>query len=339
MKKRILSLLLVGVMSAAMFACGEKETEKDEHKHSAEVHLRIALSAHEGEAAYEAVEQFAREVEVRSEGKIRAVIQDSNKAGKTSDLLSSISKEESRVDIVIADVKELEAYETKLAITSLPFVITGYDDIKSYANSDIRMETEKDLSRKNMRVLAHYANGFHALISNKPIHEAKDMQNLRIGTASGSEGALAMKTLIASTMECSGSEVQSLLSQGACDGYEAKLKDIYDSRIYQAAKNLIVTNHSYSESCFVICEKVWSQLNDEYKTIVRAAAETSANKNNSLIEQEEKEYIDKIRSAGVRVEMPNYRTFWEKAESVVRGYASKYDNLTDKIIMWKQRQF
>ena len=41
MKKRILSLLLVGIMSAAMFACGEKETEKDEHKHSAEVQEQV----------------------------------------------------------------------------------------------------------------------------------------------------------------------------------------------------------------------------------------------------------------------------------------------------------
>ena len=348
MKKILIGLVLL-MMLFVLVSCGKKGNEQEsEHEHThehthehndAEVTLRLALSAHEGEPHYVAAEQFAEKVEAKTNGSVKVQIYDSNKLGTEEEVLEAIAKDEKKADIVIADVKKLTKYEPKIDISKMPFIFADYEEAREFMDGEVQTEAERKLTEQNIQVLAHYANGFNCLVVNgKMISDVKDMQGITVATTGQGMSSLAMKSLGAMTRVVENREVMQMLQQGRCDGYEERLEVIFNNRIYQNQDYLLVTNHGYSASCFVIANSVWNNLDVKYRELIEEAALSSSYTSYELAKQRDSKILEQIESAGVRVQYPNLKEYWEKAQAVVRGYEKEYSGMVDKLIMWKNNR-
>ncbi len=340
--KKILTGLVLLMMLFVLVSCGKKGNEQEsEHEHThehndAEVTLRLALSAHEGEPYYEAVEQFASKVREKSNGTIEVTIFDSGKLGRDDTILSSMAQNEDKADIVISDVSNFTTYDARMDISKLPFAFADYDEAREFMEGEIQAEVERNLEQQNMKVLAHYTDGFHYLtLKGRTLNTPKDLQGELIATSNQGTSDIAMKILGAMTEQHEASQLQQVLQQGHCKGYEGTLNMIYNNRIYQMQNYIVVTNHYYSASCFVISNSVWNDLEKEHQEIIKNAAVTSSRAQYELVRAQDEEFLKKIESSGVRVQYPNLKMFWEKAELSVKNNPSAYGGMVDRFIMWK----
>lgn len=319
------------------------QTPEQEHNHEHEQHaainLIVGVSSNAGDPHYQAAEKFAEEIEKKSDGEIKATLFASGELGTEEDLLDAIAEDTQTVDLVIADVSSFAKYDPKLDISQMPFIFQNVEEAEHFMNGDIQKEAERELDNYNMKVLAYYANGFRYLTTTeKTISDAGELQGMKIAATEESIASTAIAAMGAMTMVTDSGALAQGLQQGRFDGYEGTLDFIYNSRLYQLQNNLVVTNHSYSASAFVISDHVFEELDYEYQEIIMNAALSSSNTNNQLVQQQEREMLEEIKNAGVRVAYPDLDTFWDKAQSVVRGYSSKYEGLADRLISWRNDQ-
>lgn len=340
MKKRIVCVLIC-VFALMLSACqkGAKDTHNSDYENDTEVkiHLRVGLSAHEDEAHYVAAQQFAEQVEQRSDGTIKATIYGDGQLGTDAELIEYLAQDANKVDIVISDVTNFTKLEPCMDISALPFVFEGYEDAWNFMDGEVQAKAESSLLENNIRVLAHYTNGFHCLTTTrKVVTEASDLRDLSIGIDAESYSAIALRAMEARVSVLENGEIMQALQQGWCDGYVGRLEDVYNNRIYQMQTHLMMTNHSYEGVAFTIAESVWSWLNKEEREIIQAAASDSAYADRELVRQQTQDMLEKMESAGVRIHYPKYSTFSDKVETVIRGYSSKYGSLAEEVILYKK---
>ncbi len=337
-KKRQMCIALAIVLVCLLAACKKAENQADHnHEQTASVILRVALMAGNDEPHYKAVQRFKQEVEGKSENKVRVSIFESGKLGSEATTLEHLANEEDKVDIVIADVKNLTKYEETIDLCTIPFAFQSYEDARRFMDDDIQSRIEKELSAHNMRVLAHYTNGFRYVVSNKKqVSEANDLQSLLIATTEDDYGTLAIRIAGAMTKTVPMSEVTERIRQGSTDGYEGTLTEIYYNRLYSRSKYIVETNHTYSASCFVIAESVFHKLDQETQKIVKEAAQASARTDYETQQMHDSEMLAEIETSGVRVCRPALNRFWEKAETYIGNTSSKYEDLIHEFIMWKK---
>lgn len=340
MKRRIVCVLIC-IFALMLSAC--KKGAEDTHNHDNEndtkvkIHLRVGLSAHEDEAHYIAAEQFAKQVEQRSEGTIKATIYGNGQLGNDAELIEYLAQDANKVDIVISDVSNFTQLEPCMDVSALPFVFEDYEEAWNFLDGEIQAEAERGLLENNIRVLAHYTNGFHCLTTmRKVVSESSDLRNLSIGTDSESYSAIAMRAMEARVSVLERDEIMQALRQGRCDGYMGSIEDIYNNRIYQTQTHLMMTNHSYEGVAFVIADSIWNSLEKEEREIIKAAALDSAYADRQLVRQQTNDMLKQMEATGVHVHYPKHSTFFEKAEPVIRGYSSKYGGLVEKVILYKK---
>lgn len=335
MKRRtVLGVVLILLL---LSACGKKQEEK-EHHHAADMELKMALSAKEDEPVYMAAEQFAKEVHTKTNGAIEIVLCGENQLGSEEEVVASVAENQVKADMVIADIDVFKQYAAEVDISKMPFLFSDYEDAREFMEGDIQRTAEHNLEHQNIRVLTHYAKGFHYLtLRGKPLRSVTDLQGEKIATSKQGIEDVGVKALGGMTMLYEIEQLPQTLRQGYCVGYEGTLETIYKNQLYQGQSYLNVTNHCFESSLFVISQSVWDELGEEYQSILKEAALSSAVLEYGLVHNQETEMIKKIESSGVRLQYPNSDMFWEKMESVVRNYSSVYENLAERVIQWRKK--
>ena len=188
------------------------------------------------------------------------------------------------VDIIITDASNFATYEPKMGISALPFQFEDFDAAWAFMDSEIEAAAEAPLLDQNMRVLAHYCNGFRCVTnSKKAIETPADMNAMLIRTPENPVIMATMTALGANPQPLSFSELYQALQQGTYDAQENPIPVIYNNKLYEVQQYLSVTNHIYSGMCFTMAESTWKKLSADQQAIVEEAAKASAQADLSLI--------------------------------------------------------
>lgn len=351
MKKKIICMLMSVLMVCSLAACGNAGSDTEVHDYDNDyadsegkgntngnssdvVELKLALSAHEGEVHYKAVEAFAKEVEQKSNGTLKVVLCGSDVLGEGKDMLSAMEQGSDLVDIVVTSVSDYSKIDERMDISALPFLFESYEDAWWFLDSDIQKEIEQDVLEQNIRVLAYYSGGFDCITTGaKSVNVAVELQNLSLAVTEIDMAAEGLQALGARTTVMQEKQLMQVLEQNQCDGYAGSIEYIYNHRLYQVQERVSMTYHHYDALAFSISESVWKTLTTEQQKIVENAALNSSYTDRDLMRQKEKEMVDQMVSSGVKVYSPNLSSFREKAESYIRNSSSKYGTLADRLIL------
>lgn len=342
MKKRLICLMAM-LMALCLSACGDKNNTEEEHDHEHEsdvkivANLRIGVEAHEGQPQYESAVRFAKEVEAKSEGTIKATVYGAGKLGTDEELLKYLDTEEDAIDIVVASASAIAEYKPGFNVAELPFAMRNYDDVREFVNSDAQRYAAQGLEEHNMRALAYYMDSFHVLVcGDQKVSTAQELQNSRVVAEEQKLATIALKAMGAQVQNCDYEEMYDSLQSGRYNVAAGRIEDIYNARVYRGQEYLVLTNHSFELYGAVISENLWNKLDAEYQQIIQAAATSSSHYNIEEVRQADRRMIGEMESAGIRVVEPNPESFWEKAEPAVRNYSVEFSAIADRLIMWKQ---
>ena len=343
--KKALALALAAVMTFSLAACGGSassapassgDSSSAAGTPASSVTLKLGFSTNEDDPRALGAKQFKEEVESKTNGAVTVELYPSGQLGGDADLINSIALDSGTVDIIITDASNFATYEPKMGISALPFQFSDFDEAWAFMDSDVEAAAEEGLLSQNMRVLAHYCNGFRCVTNSKgPIETPDDMKGLLIRTPENPVIMATMTALGANPQPLSFSELYQALQQKTYDAQENPIPVIYNNNLYEVQEYLSVTNHIYSGMCFTIAESSWNKLSADQQAIVEAAAKASADYDRQLNKEQTESLVSSLEEKGMKINTPELAPFAEATASVLTDNASTYGDLLDQLNAWK----
>lgn len=298
--------------------------------------LKIGISTNEEDPRAVGAKKFIEEITEKTGGAVTGQLYPSGQLGGDADLINSLVLDSNTVDVIISDASNFATLVPEMGISALPFQFSNFDDAWAFMDSDIEKAAEDLLIPNNMRVLAHYCNGFRCVTNSKgPVKTPNDMKGMLIRTPENPVIMATMTALGANPQPLAFNELYQALQQGTYDAQENPIPVIYNNKLFEVQPYLSVTNHIYSGMCFTIAESVWKKLSAEQREIVSAAAASSAKIDRELNRKQSDDYVALLEKEGMKVNYPDLAPFAEAAASVLKDNADVYGDLLPRLAEWK----
>ena len=341
MRKQFTAAALIGVLIFSLTACGQKKPDSsgsdqvgngsgqaeqtDSPDTDQAVVLRAGFSTDASDPRVLAAEVFKKQVEEQTEGRIQIELHANGELGSDAELIQGVK--DSKVDMTVSSAGNFSKYSTRVGVSAFPFLFADFKEAWEFIDGKEEQEIEKDLERYNIKVLAHFDNGFRCVTTSEnagPIHSVADMKGIKIRTP---ENQIVMETLSALGAEPSVLEFTELydaLKKGEYDAQENPIPVIYNHKLYKVQSCLAITNHSYDAMFFVIRNDIWKKLSKEDRLILQSSAIEAQLQNRQMVQQQTEEYVRKLEQKGMEITYPDLKEFKDATEKVYDSFSSSY---------------
>jgi tripartite ATP-independent transporter DctP family solute receptor len=220
----------------------------------------------------------------------------------------------------------------EFALFEMPFLVQNRDHLKAIDAEIVQKELAPKAEAAGLKVISTWENGFRQITNNtRAINTPADLSGLKIRTPSSEWRVSMFKEWGANPTPMSFSEVFVALQTGTMDGQENPLTNITGANFQEVQKFLSLTDHVYSPTYLTSGLETWSGLPDDVKT---AAADVAASVQDwSLAEglKADNELVDKIKAAGVAVNVADKQAFIDASAPVYAAFAAQVEGGGDLV--------
>ena len=299
-------IALIGILSMAGYAGA--------------IELRLAHVLNPKHSWHTAAVGFAEDVEKATDGRVKIKVYPSGQLGSEEEAIRSLMLHNLEMGLIGGD--SFEAIEPKIVIEALPYAWEDHDHAYRALDGELGQRLLASLLKnKGIRGLAYMENGFrHVTNSVRPIQKPEDLQGIKLRTPQTPMKLKTFQALGASAVPMSFTEVYPALKQGTIDGQENPLSIIWSFKIYEVNKYLSMTGHIWSSGLLVIDDMIWQKIDEkDQQVMVEIANKWKVNQRN-MIKNGESELLEKIKAAGMQVNIVDKAPFREKVASVWKEY-------------------
>jgi len=278
--------------------------------------LKLGYSTNNEDPRAIVSEQFKKSVEEKTKGTVRVEIYGNAELGSDAELISQVMN--GKVDMTISSAGNFSNYVMEEGVSALPFMFDSFEEAWHFMDSVIVQKIDEELIDYNIRVLAHFDNGFRCVTtSDVKISTVEDMKDLVIRTPNNPIIKETMSELGARPITLDFSKLKAALAEKKFDGQENPIPIIYNSKLYEEQNYIAITNHSYDAMPFVISDLTWQMLTKEEQKIIMQAATDAQLQNREMVKKQTEEYLDKLENeCNMQISYPDLTTFKEKTSGV-----------------------
>ncbi|MBW2145971.1 MAG: TRAP transporter substrate-binding protein [Deltaproteobacteria bacterium] len=203
-------------------------------------------------------------------------------------------------------------------VLSMGFVFKDFDHVRAFEKSEIYKDLKAQLLKKGLRVVSDgWFRMPRVFMGKKPIKTPDDLKGLKMRVPNIATYLKVWEGLGARPTRIAWGEVYMALKQGVVDACEGPLDAIYGMKFFEAAPNIVMTNHLYSNANIVMSEKKFQSLEAQFqKAILEAGREAGVWYTRASREKFEKDKPTMI-AAGAKFLEVNPKPFVEKLRPVV----------------------
>jgi tripartite ATP-independent transporter DctP family solute receptor len=166
----------------------------------------------------------------------------------------------------------------------------------------------------------------------KAINRPEDLKGMKIRVQPTAIYLETIKAMGANPTTMDFKEVYLGLQSGVIDGQENPPFVIFNNKLFEVQKYVMLTAHITQNQAVVINDKFYQGLSPEHRKILTEAAYEAGNFQNDLILKSEQEYLDKLKSAGMTIVQPDVKAFREATKDVHKKVSEKWEaGLYEKI--------
>ena len=190
--------------------------------------------------------------------------------GGERELLEATSRNE--FQIVQSGDMGIAIYAPKYAVTSVPFVFPDYSFVeKAYQGKLGQKLNEAMIQNGNMRLLGLSKRGARLLTASKPIPSPAELKGLKLRVPEIKTWVAAWKELGALPTPVAWPEVFTALQTGVVNGQENPILQIYEAKLYEVQKYVMLTDHLSAYFHWFGNQKFLQGLSSEHRKIVEDA--------------------------------------------------------------------
>ena len=359
MKKKLLSLILVGVMAFSMTACGLSKSEEP----AAEAPKTEAPAADEAKDEAPAAEEpaaetitlvmaevnpldtivgqmdseFKNQVEKLSNGTIKIDLQASGVLGDETAVLDTMLGGGGTIDISRISAFALTSYGgEKSKLLSIPYTWKNREHFWNFATSDLAKEflAEPSENGSGVRGLFYGEEGFRHFFSKQPLDSIDSLKGMKIRVSNDPVMVGMVKGLGADATEVAFNELYSSLQTGVVDAAEQPIANYKSNAFPEVAPNMILDGHTLGAVQVIITDEAWNKLSAEQQDILTQAGEAASKFCREKSESMENEVLEALKAEGCTITEVTDNTPWAEAckdviSESTKGYEDLYQQLLD----------
>lgn len=353
MKKKLISLMLVGAMAFSMTACGLSKAEEPAADNEATEEPAADDTAEEPAAddAAEATDdaaadseypaandpavtlvmaevnpldtivgqmdsKFKEEVERLSGGSITIDLQASGVLGSENDVLDSMLGGAGTIQMSRISAFALTSYGgKKSSLLSIPYTWQSRDHWWAFAESDLAQEFLQEPSENGsgIRGLFYGEEGFRHFFSSKELTDISSLQGLKIRVSNDPIMNGMVEGLGASPTVVDFGELYSALQTGVVDAAEQPIANYKSNAFPEVANNLILDGHTLGAVQVIITDDAWNSLTPAQQDAMTEAGKLASEHCKKISAEAEAEVLEALKADGCNVVEVPDITPWQDA--------------------------
>jgi len=236
----------------------------------------------------------------RSEGKVELVMFTAGQLGAESAAMNQLQLGTLQTAAITGVA--ISTIEPKANVFMLPFVFNNYDDVKKFARSDLILELDRSLQKKNLRIMGVTTYGFFNILSTKKfIIAPDDFKGIKIRVYPTPILTDMYKLLGACPTPVAFTEVYTALQQGVVEATDGTFDSAYASKQYEVAKYLTMTKHVVGWFLYLANKQWFDSLPEEIKRILSEGFELYSEVATNESENFERETAELFKKKGVKI--------------------------------------
>lgn len=328
--KRLANAALTALTASALTAAVPTGGEAHAQDHT----LRVASVASEGNIDYEYLEELARRVTERTDGRIEFNLFHGSQLGSIKEQISSVSS--GAIDMTLHDFAALASYVEDIALFNAPYIyrdgahaLTATDPQDSEVMADFN---EQVIEAGDIRILGGLYRGARQLTANFAVYGPDDLKGEKIRGVPLPIWTTMLEGMGAIPTPVEWAEVPSALATGLVVGQENPLAGIYQTKIYEVQPYVMITGHMQSVLGLFINEDSWQSLSEQDREVFRDVVDEMEQWSLDRVASEEEAIKKQLRDEGVTVIEPEDGLRNEEfRQAVLEKVAEDFPQWTDDI--------
>lgn len=277
--------------------------------------LKVGTVLTETDPLYAGLEAFANKVMERTNGAVEVQLFASSQLGGDEDVIEQ-AKLGANVAI-LTDPGRMATYVPEFGIFGAPYLVDSYDEMLKLLNTTAYQELADEFEAYGLKILAfNYFQGTRQLFTKKPIATPADLNGERIRSSGSAVVTGTIEAMGANATVLPWSEAYQALQQKVIDGVEVHYSAAVGSSIPEVTSHLSKTAHFYLLTGMVCSESWFSQLPEEYQTIVVEEAYNGGMVASQGVLDGEAEFEQKLLDGGLILVDCEVEAFKEATASV-----------------------
>ncbi|BEU87915.1 TRAP transporter substrate-binding protein [Selenomonas sp. TAMA-11512] len=329
-------LTLTLFIFAAVLAsgCGLGRIAREHQKESGDsINLKLAYHLPQEHYLSRNIENFAQNVEMKSNGKIRIVVYPAGQLYTDKSMNDAIMS--GGLDIGLNSTAMWTSVIPALNVLDLPYVLMDYEAVTRAMKGQLGKTLTLEMEKKGVHPLIWCDYGYVQFANNKhELRDPADFKGLQL-RGYGEIPAETIKALGASPVTMSSGEVYLAMQRGTIDGQTSGTTAMYDRKIYEVAPYLTMSNHAYCEFVLAMNAATWSRLTPDQQQILEECAEEVRTSIQAAAEQEDRDAMKNLEAAGMQVYIvppENYSKWAAATASVVDSFIIRNGDLGRQLV-------
>jgi len=286
--KFVASALAVGALVALSTSALAQQSMK--------ISISIAQNSHQGIA----IDTFAKEVEKRTNGRIKVQPFYSGSLGGERESIEAVQL--GTQELTFTSTGPVPNFVPETRILDIPFLFRDKAHAHLVLDGPIGQELLAKFDAKGMKALAWGENGVRHMTNNKrAVNAPEDLKGLKMRTMENPVHIAAYKGFGIITTPMAFPEVFTALQQGTVDGQENPLSVIMSAKFDQVQKYLALTGHVYSPAVFLMNKAAFDKLSAADKQIFLDSAKEAVKANRARVAEDDAKGVAELRSKGMQV--------------------------------------
>lgn len=314
--KKIMTLLLVAVITAAMLAGTAFAAEK-------KYNLKFSVTTPNTSSWTIGAQKFAELIKEKTAGQVNVrvfpndTLSGGNQSKGVEQLITGIADFTYHSNIIYSVMDE------RFGVISLPFLFDSVEDADAKLAGPGGEAIKKLAEEKGIKVLGFGENGMRQMTTNRPIHTVADMSGLKIRIPAMKMYNMLFANMAAQPLTMNYTEVFTALQQGTIDGQENPLDTINSAKFQEVQKYLTAWDYSYDIIILGMNKKLFDSLTPELQKLMLEAGAEACEYQKQVNREKNAKYLEEFAAKGMTINYltPENREAFKKAtESVYTAY-------------------
>jgi len=260
------------------------------------ISISVAQNSHQGIA----IDTLAKEVEKRTNGRIKIQPFYSGSLGGERESIEAVQL--GTQELTFTSTGPVPNFVPEARILDIPFLFRDKAHARAVLDGPIGQEMLAKFEAKGFKALAWGENGVRHMTNNKrAVNAPEDLKGLKMRTMENPVHIAAYKGFGIVTTPMAFPEVFTALQQGTVDGQENPLSVIMAAKFEQVQKHLSLTGHVYSPAIFLMNKAAFDKLSVADKQVFLDAAKEAVKANRARVDEDDAKGVAELRSKGMQV--------------------------------------
>ena len=284
------------------------------------IELQIGTVTAPGSLVSTTSEEFARRVNERLDGRVRAIFFGSSQLGNDEILVQKLKL--GTLDFAVPSTI-MSSLVDEFGLFEMPYLVRDRNHMRQIGKEIFWPILAPAAEAKGYKVLGLWENGFRHITNNtRPIYTPEDLSGIKLRTPRGEWRFKLFRVFGANPMPMPLSEVFVALQTGVIDGQENPFAQLASLKFQEVQTYLSLTGHVYSPSYLLTGLDRWNRLPEDIRQMIEQIAREMQDFVYSTAERMDRELLEELRRSGIQINEADRERFLEASGPIYEEFGS-----------------